>query len=67
MTRRPGFLVYGLLAAFALGSAAPLYWSFLLGSQTKEVAAQGPPPPRPGAAPGTVAGAGGGCRGHSPG
>jgi cellobiose transport system permease protein len=48
MSRRPGFLVYGLLAAFALGSAAPLYWSFLLGSQTKEVAAQGTPPPLPG-------------------
>ena len=32
MSRRPGFLVYGLLIAFVLGSAAPLYWSFLLGS-----------------------------------
>ena len=48
MSRRPGFLVYGLLIAFALGSAAPLYWSFLLGSQTKEVAAQGIPPLMPG-------------------
>ena len=34
MNRRPGFLVYGLLTAFVLGSAAPLYWSFLLGSHT---------------------------------
>ena len=48
MIRRPGFLVYGLLIAFVLGSAAPLYWSFLLGSQTKEVAAQGIPPLLPG-------------------
>ena len=48
MSRRPGFLVYGLLLAFALGSAAPLYWSFLLGSHTKEIAAQGVPPLLPG-------------------
>jgi len=48
MTRRPGFLTYGLLLAFALGSAAPLYWSFLLGSHTKEIAAQGVPPLLPG-------------------
>ena len=48
MSRRPGFLVYGLLLAFLFGSAAPLYWSFLLGSQTKEVAAQGIPPLLPG-------------------
>ena len=48
MNRRPGFLVYGLLIAFVLGSAAPLYWSFLLGSQTKEGAAQGIPPLLPG-------------------
>ena len=48
MTRRPGFLVYGLLAAFVLGSAAPLYWSFLLGSHTPAIAAQGVPPLIPG-------------------
>ena len=48
MSRRPGFLVYGLLAAFLLGSAAPLYWSFLLGSHTAEIAAQGVPPLLPG-------------------
>ncbi len=48
MNRRPGFLVYGLLAAFLLGSAAPFYWSFLLGSHTAEIAAQGVPPLLPG-------------------
>ncbi|QBR93238.1 carbohydrate ABC transporter permease [Nocardioides euryhalodurans] len=48
MTRRPGLLTYGLLIAFVLGSAAPLYWSFLLGSHTREVAAQGVPPLLPG-------------------
>ncbi|PKH37982.1 carbohydrate ABC transporter permease [Nocardioides alpinus] len=48
VTRRPGFLVYGLLAAFVLGSAAPFYWSFLLGSHTAQVAAQGVPPLLPG-------------------
>jgi cellobiose transport system permease protein len=48
MTRRPGFVVYGLLAAFLLGSAAPFYWSFLLGSHTAEIAAQGVPPLLPG-------------------
>jgi cellobiose transport system permease protein len=48
VTRRPGFLVYGLLAAVVLGSAAPFYWSFLLGSHTAEIAAQGVPPLRPG-------------------
>ena len=48
MSRRPGFLVYGLLVAFVLGSAAPFYWSFLLGSQTAEIAAQGVPPLLPG-------------------
>jgi len=48
MTRRPGFVVYGLLAAFVLGSAAPFYWSFLLGSHTAAVAAQGTPPLLPG-------------------
>ena len=48
MTRRPGFLVYGLLAAFVLGSTLPLYWSFVLGSLTTELAIQGVPPPLPG-------------------
>ncbi|MGP3533414.1 carbohydrate ABC transporter permease [Microbacterium sp. RD1] len=31
---RPGFLTYGLLAAFILGSAYPLWWSFVVGSGT---------------------------------
>ena len=48
MNRRPGFLVYGLLIAFVLGSAAPFYWSFLLGSHTAAIAAQGTPPLLPG-------------------
>ncbi|TWP54049.1 carbohydrate ABC transporter permease [Lentzea tibetensis] len=33
MTRRPSFTVYGLLAAFVLGSAFPFYWSFLVASR----------------------------------
>ncbi len=48
MTRRPGFLVYGLLAAFFAGSAFPLYWSFVIGSVTKQRATQPPPPLVPG-------------------
>ncbi|GLY65727.1 carbohydrate ABC transporter permease [Amycolatopsis taiwanensis] len=48
MSRRPGFVVYGLLAAFLLGSAFPLYWSFVLGSVTKEETIQTPPPLIPG-------------------
>jgi cellobiose transport system permease protein len=31
---RPGFLTYGLLAAFILGSAYPLWWSFVVASGT---------------------------------
>jgi cellobiose transport system permease protein len=31
---RPGFLTYGLLTAFLLGSAYPLWWSFTVGSGT---------------------------------
>lgn len=48
MTRRPGFIVYGLLAAFVVGSAFPLYWSFMIGSVTRDRAAQMPPPLLPG-------------------
>ncbi|MDZ5621258.1 carbohydrate ABC transporter permease [Nocardioides bizhenqiangii] len=48
MNRRPGFIVYGLLAAFVIGSALPLYWSFVIGSHTKEEANQIPPPVIPG-------------------
>ncbi len=46
--RRPGFVVYGLLAAFVIGSALPLYWSFMIGSHTKSEAGQKPPPLLPG-------------------
>lgn len=45
---RPGFLVYGLLAAFVIGSALPLYWSFVIGSHTKGEANAFPPPFLPG-------------------
>lgn len=48
MSRRPGFLVYGLLTAFLLGSAFPLYWSFVIGSVTRQRAIQSPPPLIPG-------------------
>jgi cellobiose transport system permease protein len=48
MSRRPGFVVYGLLTAFVIGSALPLYWSFVIGSHTKEEANQVPPPLVPG-------------------
>lgn len=48
MTKRPGFLVYGLLAAFFVGSAFPLYWSFMIGSVTRDRAATPPPPVWPG-------------------
>ena len=48
MTRRPGFLVYGLLIAFVLGSCAPLYWSFLVGSHSREVLTERVPPLLPG-------------------
>ncbi|MEP9382555.1 carbohydrate ABC transporter permease [Nocardioides sp. KR10-350] len=48
MTRRPGFLVYGLLAAFFVGSAFPLYWSFVIGSVTRQRSIQTPPPLVPG-------------------
>lgn len=32
--RNPGFLTYGLIAAFVLGSAYPLWWSFVVASGT---------------------------------
>lgn len=46
--RRPGWVVYGLLAAFVIGSALPLYWSFVIGSHTKSEAMEMPPPLLPG-------------------
>lgn len=45
---RPGFLVYGLLGAFFIGSVFPLYWSFVIGSVTKTRAGLPPPPLVPG-------------------
>lgn len=48
MNRRPGVLVYGLLTAFVLGSCAPLYWSFLVGSHSREVLTKRVPPLLPG-------------------
>ncbi|GLY82075.1 carbohydrate ABC transporter permease [Actinoallomurus iriomotensis] len=48
MARRPGFMTYALLAAFVLGSVFPLYWSFVIGSVTKERAAASTPPLVPG-------------------
>ena len=48
MTRRPGFVIYGLLLAFLLGSTFPLYWSFLVGSHTAEVMTKDLPPLLPG-------------------
>lgn len=32
LTRRPGWVVYGILSAVLLASAFPFYWSFLIGS-----------------------------------
>lgn len=46
--QRPGWVVYGLLAAFVVGSALPLYWSFVIGSHTKAEAMEMPPPLLPG-------------------
>jgi cellobiose transport system permease protein len=45
---RPPRIVYALLTAFLVGSAAPLYWSFLIGSHTKEVITRDTPPLLPG-------------------
>lgn len=48
MTRRPGFLVYGLLIAFILGSVFPLYWSFLVPSHGNDILTDKVPPLLPG-------------------
>lgn len=37
---RPGFLAYGLLTAVLLGSAYPLWWSFVVGSGTNATRAE---------------------------
>jgi cellobiose transport system permease protein len=46
--KRPGFLTYGLLLAFAIGGAYPLWWSFLIGSSGKSALTQTWPPLFPG-------------------
>lgn len=37
---RPGFLVYGLLTAFVLGSSYPLWWSFVVASGSNATRAE---------------------------
>jgi cellobiose transport system permease protein len=46
--RRARFWVYGLLIAFLLGSAFPLYWSFLVASRDPSMLTQKIPPMLPG-------------------
>lgn len=45
---RPGFLTYGLLLAFFLASAYPLWWSFIAGSSDSTVLTLDYPPLLPG-------------------
>lgn len=45
---RPGFLVYGILIAWFLGSAYPLWWSFVAGSSESTVLTLPYPPLLPG-------------------
>ncbi|WP_309072390.1 carbohydrate ABC transporter permease [Arthrobacter sp.] len=45
---RPGFLTYGLLFAFFLASAYPLWWSVIIGSRSNEALGQTWPPLFPG-------------------
>lgn len=45
---RPGFLTYGLLFAFFLGSAYPLWWSVIIGSRSNSALAGTWPPLLPG-------------------
>ena len=45
---RPGFLVYGLLTAFLLASAYPLWWSFVMGSSDNSARGETWPPLLPG-------------------
>lgn len=37
---RPGFLTYGLLTAFVIGSVYPMWWSFVVGSGTNATRAE---------------------------
>jgi len=48
MSRRPGFLTYGILIALMLGGAYPLWWSFVVGSSPTSVLSQDWPPLLPG-------------------
>jgi cellobiose transport system permease protein len=45
---RPGFLTYGLLLAFLLSSAYPLWWSAVIGSRSNETLGETWPPLLPG-------------------
>ena len=45
---RPGFLTYGLLLAFFVGSAYPLWWSAVVGSRSNEALGLTYPPLLPG-------------------
>lgn len=45
---KPGYLTYGLLLAFFLGSAYPLWWSAVVGSRTNEALGLDWPPLLPG-------------------
>ena len=45
---RPGFLTYGLLLAFFVGSAYPLWWSFVVGSRDTTALTSTWPPLLPG-------------------
>jgi cellobiose transport system permease protein len=47
---RPGFLTYGLLLAWFLGTAYPLWWSFVVGSNGPETLSSTYPPLLPGGA-----------------
>lgn len=46
--QRPGFLTYGLLGAFFVASAYPLWWSFVVGSSSTEALTSTWPPLLPG-------------------
>lgn len=46
--RRPGFLTYGILLAFLIGSTYPLWYSFVIGSSTGDVFSSAWPPLLPG-------------------
>jgi cellobiose transport system permease protein len=46
--RRPGFLTYGLLLAWFLGTAYPLWWSFVVGSNGPATLSSTWPPLLPG-------------------